>query len=513
MLKNPQKELLMGLSFTMSLALGALVAFLWLATNWLATNWLAANTAQAQETTEASTPQGESLTLDSTVRKMLKQNGEFLAEKYTQKAGSYGRISAISELFPSVSIRVNSSLTRSYTRGGTPEIPRIPAVLATVAVPEVPAVGNTPAIPAVAVGDVITPAVPLIREVPAIASNLPDSDINITISQPLYSRRFYRVGERFADYKSGKHRLHSRANDFILETVQAYLEVQTAGEQRQYAEKNLKDIRRLFNRVKARARVDPGQRYLLNRAQTRLSLGEEDLSKVRQLVVARRSKLSRLIGGQEFGELEAVGALEGLPESVEDSLALARSRNPSLLAARSDVKSSISATAGAWGSLIPEISLDLNYRKSLAQSPTATSAGGDIEDFSVGIAGSYTFSSGLTPVFDALAEQQRLRAARFLRKDAERRIEEEINNVWVEVAESRRIHAQAVQFLNATEREKNAYRRQFSAGQRNLLDLLNIQNEFFSAQQRELNARVGKEVARYRILATIGDLVQRFGGI
>ena len=455
MLKNPQKELLMGLSFTMSLALGALVAFLWLATN----------TAQAQETTEASTPQGESLTLDSTVRKMLKQNGEFLAEKYTQKAGSYGRISALSELFPSVSLRASSGLIhRSYKQGGT-------------------------------------------------TSNIPDTDINVTVSQPLYSRRFYRVGERFADYKSGKHRLHSRANDFILETVQAYLEVQTAGEQRQYAEKNLKDIRRLFNRVKARARVDPGQRYLLNRAQTRLSLGEEDLSKVRQLVVARRSKLSRLIGGQDFGKLEAVGALEGLPESVEDSLALARSRNPSLLAARSDVKSSISATAGAWGTLIPEISLDLNYRKSIAQSPTATSAGGDIDDFSVGIAGSYTFSSGLTPVFDALAEQQRLRAARFLRKDAERRIEEEINNVWVEVAESRRIHAQAVQFLKATEREKNAYRRQFSAGQRNLLDLLNIQNEFFSAQQRELNARVGKEVARYRILATIGDLVQRFGGI
>ena len=495
MLKNPQKELLMGLSFTMSLALGALAAFL----------WLAVNTAQAQETTEASTSQGESLTLDSTVRRMLKQNGEFLAEKYTQKAGSYGRISALSELFPSVSIRLNNSLTRSYTRGGTPEIPRIPAVLATEA--------DVTAGRAAAVDDVITPAVPLIREVPAIASNLPDSDINITISQPLYSRRFYRVGERFADYKSGKHRLHSRANDFILETVQAYLEVQTAGEQRQYAEKNLKDIRRLFNRVKARARVDPGQRYLLNRAQTRLSLGEEDLSKVRQLEVARRSKLSRLIGGQEFGKLEAVTELEGLPESVEDSLALARSRNPNLLAARSDVKSSISATAGAWGTLIPEISLDVNYRKSLAQSPTNTSAGGDIDDFSVGIAGSYTFSSGLTPVFDALAEQQRLRAARFLRKDAERRIEEEINNVWVEVAESRRIHAQAVQFLKATEREKNAYRRQFSAGQRNLLDLLNIQNEFFAAQQRELNARVGKEVARYRILATIGDLVQRFGGI
>ena len=439
--------------------------------------WLTASSVQAQEQGETSTdetPTGETLTLDSTVRKMLKQNGEFLAAKFRQKADNFGRISAISELFPSVNIRASSGLIlRDYTLIPTPT----------------PDDGNS-------ANDLTT------------KTGKPDTDINITVSQPLYSRRFYRVGERFADHKSSRYRLHARANEFVLETIEAYLEVQTAGEQRQYAEKNLQDIRRLFNRVKARARVDPGQRYLLNRAQTRLSLGEEDLSKARQLEAARRSKLARLIG-QDFGTLEAVPEPSELPESVESSLVLARAKNPNLLAARADVKSSVSAAAGAWGALLPEISLDFNYRKSLNQSGST----GDIEDISVGIGGSYQFSSGLTPVFDAIAEQQRLRASRFLRKDAERRIEEEINNLWVEVAESKRIHAQAVQFLKATEREKNAYRRQFRAGQRNLLDLLNIQNEFFAAQQRELGARVTKGVAQYKILAAIGDLVKQFGGI
>ena len=434
--------------------------------------WLTASSVQAQEQGETptdETPTGETLTLDSTVRKMLKQNGEFLAVKFQQKADNFGRISAISELFPSVNIRASSGLIhREYTLTTIEDGTETKA-------------------------DPFTDA---------------DTDINITVSQPLYSRRFYRVGERFADHKSSKYRLHARANEFVLETIEAYLEVQTAGEQRQYAEKNLQDIRRLFNRVKARARVDPGQRYLLNRAQTRLSLGEEDLSKARQLEVARRSKLARLIG-QDFGTLEAVPEPSELPESVESSLVLARAKNPNLLAARADVKSSVSAAAGAWGALLPEISLDFNYRKSLNQSGST----GDVEDISVGIGGSYQFSSGLTPVFDAIAEQQRLRASRFLRKDAERRIEEEINNLWVEVAESKRIHAQAVQFLKATEREKSAYRRQFRAGQRNLLDLLNIQNEFFAAQQRELGARVTKGVAQYKILAAIGDLVKQFGGI
>ena len=436
-------------------ALGLLAAGLYLASP------LFQAQSQAQESTPKVTSPEETLTLDSTVRKMLKQNGEFLSEKFQQKADEFGRISAISELLPSVNVRVGSGfIHRSYSlNSGDPR-------------------------------------------------DEPDIEYNITVSQPLYSRRFYRVGERFADYKSGKYRLQASANNYILETVQAYLEVQTSAELLRYAEKNLEDIRRLFNRVKARARVDPGQRYLLNRAQTRLSLGEEDLSKVRQLEAARRSKLSRLIG-QGFGQLEAVPKLEGLPENAEESLVRARRKNPDLLAAKAEVKSNVSATAGAWGALLPEISLDINYRKSINE----TGEIGDIEDLSIGIGGSYTFSSGLTPIFDAIAEQQRLRAARFLRSDAERRLEEEIKNVWVDISESRRIHAQALQFLKATEREKNAYRRQFSAGQRNLLDLLNIQNEFFAAQQREINARVSKEVARYSIFATMGDLVDRFGGI
>ncbi len=437
--------------------------------------------AHAQEVEE-----GENLTLDSTIRKMLLQNGEFLAEKAGQKENNFGRISAIAGLLPTATIRGGYNFINEYK-------------------------ATTP----VAGGGGITDCDELASGF--IPSGSSDNiakcdnfgyDFTVTVSQPLYSRRFYDVAERFSAHSSARHRLQVSASNFILETIQAYLEVQTATEQRQYAERNLEDIRKLFRRVKARAQVDPGQRYLLNRAQTRLSLGEEDLSKTRQLEVARRSRLTRLIG-QSFGSLAEAPVLEGLPESVEDSLERARARNPSLLAARSDVRRGVRASAGAWGSLIPEINLNYNYSNAKNQSGFNRT----IEEHSVSVGGVYEFSTGFTQVFDALGERQRLKAARYLRLDAEHRIEEDVNNAWVEISESRRIHAQALQFLKATEREKNAYQRQFSAGQRNLLDLLNIQNEFFAAQQRELSSRVAKEVSRYKMLATVGELVERFGSL
>ena len=435
--------------------------------------------AHAQEVEE-----GENLTLDSTIRKMLLQNGEFLAEKAGQKENNFGRISAIAGLLPTATIRGGYNLINEY-ESTTPG-----------------RVGGG------GVSDCDGSFTPTTSSDSVNKCDDFGYDVNVTVSQPLYSRRFYDVAERFSAHSSARHRLQVSASNFILETIQSYLEVQTATEQRQYAERNLEDIRKLFRRVKARARVDPGQRYLLNRAQTRLSLGEEDLSKTRQLEVARRSRLTRLIG-QSFGSLAEAPVLEGLPESVEDSLERARARNPSLLAARSDVRRGVRASAGAWGSLIPEISLNYNYSNAKNQSGFNRT----IEEHSVSVGGVYEFSTGFTQVFDALGERQRLKAARYLRLDAEHRIEEDVNNAWVEISESRRIHAQALQFLKATEREKNAYQRQFSAGQRNLLDLLNIQNEFFAAQQRELSSRVAKEVSRYRMLATVGELVGRFGGL
>ena len=446
-------------------------------------------TAGVTQGVTAGVTEGENLTLEATIHKMLLQNGEFLAEKAGQKENNFGRISAIAGLLPTATIRGGYNFINNY-KSTTPNTTAGSSGNTTDC-----SDGNP------------NPNTDGSSDRIATCSDF-GYDVNVTVSQPLYSRRFYDVAERFSAHNSARHRLHASANNFILETIRAYLEVQTAIEQRKYAEKNLEDTRRLFRRVSARARVDPGQRYLLNRAQTRLSLGEEDLSKTRQLEAARRSRLARLIG-QSFGSLEVVPELEGLPGSVEDSLALARESNPSLLAARSDVKRSVRASAGAWGSLIPEVNLNYNYRNARNQSGFNRT----IEEHSVSIGGVYEFSSGFTRVFDALGERQRLKAARHLRMDAEHRIEEDVNNAWVEISESRRIHGQALQFLKATEREKNAYQRQFSAGQRNLLDLLNIQNEFFAAQQRELNSRVAKEVARYRMLATVGELVERFGGL
>jgi outer membrane protein, adhesin transport system len=63
----------------------------------------------------------------------------------------------------------------------------------------------------------------------------------------------------------------------------------------------------------------------------------------------------------------------------------------------------------------------------------------------------------------------------------------------------------------AIEKARNAYRRQFDIGQRSLLDLLNAENELYTAQRAYANARHDLDIARLRTQAAMGELLPSLG--
>jgi len=55
---------------------------------------------------------------------------------------------------------------------------------------------------------------------------------------------------------------------------------------------------------------------------------------------------------------------------------------------------------------------------------------------------------------------------------------------------------------------QDAYQQQFSLGQRNLLDLLDTENELFQARKDYLDANFDELIARYRLLNVTGQLLE-----
>ena len=54
---------------------------------------------------------------------------------------------------------------------------------------------------------------------------------------------------------------------------------------------------------------------------------------------------------------------------------------------------------------------------------------------------------------------------------------------------------------------REAYQQQFSLGQRTLLDLLDSENELFTANRRYTEIRYTEEFSRYRVLSAMGELL------
>jgi outer membrane protein, adhesin transport system len=75
-------------------------------------------------------------------------------------------------------------------------------------------------------------------------------------------------------------------------------------------------------------------------------------------------------------------------------------------------------------------------------------------------------------------------------------------------AEQLRMYERNVQAL---ERARDAYRQQFDIGQRSLLDLLNTENELYTAKRARVNAEHDMLIAQARVLAAAQQLTTRLG--
>lgn len=67
----------------------------------------------------------------------------------------------------------------------------------------------------------------------------------------------------------------------------------------------------------------------------------------------------------------------------------------------------------------------------------------------------------------------------------------------------------AREYADYTQRVREAYQQQFGLGQRTLLDLLDSDNELFTANRRYVEVRYTEEFAMYRVFAAMGGLLQR----
>jgi adhesin transport system outer membrane protein len=98
-----------------------------------------------------------------------------------------------------------------------------------------------------------------------------------------------------------------------------------------------------------------------------------------------------------------------------------------------------------------------------------------------------------------------------IRNNALRQLNEELGLAWNAYNNATAQVPIAQQYVDRATSVRTSYQQQFSLGERTLLDLLDSENELFTAQQRLVQLQSLKTYTQYRIQADIGTLLKSQG--
>ncbi len=289
-----------------------------------------------------------------------------------------------------------------------------------------------------------------------------------------------------------------------LEVTEAYAELVRLRQRMELSDALIQEIESLRESVKKRVeagRVSPAD----------LDQIQSDLIRIRY----QQSQLRGQLGGSEYrfrqltGQpaanlsspwLEAPENARGLAQLQE----LLESENPRLRAGLQRVAARDAEVSAARGLYWPSLDLELNRRLYANISPAAVSDTERSSQISLNLEiplGGKNFAR-----VDETVERRK--AAQAALDSLQIKLSSDLGALHQELAQARSIQPELIERVETTSRVYHAYRLQFDAGKRSLLDVATTQNERFSALGDVIDNRNLQLVDQARLLGMVGKLRQ-----
>lgn len=332
------------------------------------------------------------------------------------------------------------------------------------------------------------------------------SEGRLAVTQRLFTgfQTTHEVERQKARVASAASRVYDNAENIGLDAVGAYLEVIRQRELYALSKQNVNFHKEILAKLEQRLAGGVGTRADVSQTRARLARGEATLADTANSLGDAEAFYTRVIG-QFPGELTRPEfPVSALPQSIDAAVQMAHHNNPKVRTAEYDVKVSGEEAAGTNAPFYPQINLVADTGYSEDQSARDTYG----RDSRILVRGSLNlFRGGI----DRAARQeavQRMHQAREDRSRIANEQKEEARRSWFAYQAS----AQRVQQLEAAVQDlkstREAYEQQFNVGQRSLLDLLDAENELFTARGQLLSADLNQLRAGYRMLAADGLLLK-----
>lgn len=298
--------------------------------------------------------------------------------------------------------------------------------------------------------------------------------------------------------------VYSAAENTSLDAVDAYLNVLKRQKLVELAQTNLEAHQRTHDQILLRAERGVGRKADMEQSLGRLALAEANLMSEESNLRDAETAYIRVVGMPPSSLSKPDSPISQLPATVDEAIAMGLENHPTLILANYDVESAQAQHATAKAPFYPDLHLEVGTR---ADHDIDGQRGMD-KDITAMLRLRYNLYNGGKDSARREETAYLINQAAEIRNNTHRQVEESVRlswNAWQTLKSQLPAREQHVQ---SSEKARDAYRQQFSLGQRTLLDLLDSENEVFRARSALVNTQYDEMFSMYRILNSMGMLLQ-----
>ena len=311
-----------------------------------------------------------------------------------------------------------------------------------------------------------------------------------------------------AQVDSAGHAVSSTAQYTALNAINAYLSVLKNTQLLELSKQNLEAHEKIFSQIKSRSEKGVGRGADLDQTIGRLALANANVIADASKLQDARVNYQRVVGTLPDNKLSLPAAVDsGLPKSIDEAESEAKKNHPVLKSAESDIQSILAEQRGTRSSFYPSVDLVLSG----GWNENIDGVEEENNDYSAMLQLRYNLFNGGRDSAKKKQAGHVLNQSKEIRSQMHREVLENLNVAWNTYKAIDRQLVYLKQHQDASVKTREAYRKQFSIGQRTLLDLLDTENEIFSANRALAEANYDSMLSQYRVFSGMGKLVEEIG--
>ena len=339
---------------------------------------------------------------------------------------------------------------------------------------------------------------------PIVEASAPDSGSGSTVlrvEQPLWTWGKIGAGIEAAGFRAqgASYAVSEARRDVALRVVNAWTEVQRQQARKTSADDGVKAHENLLGLMQRRVSQEISPKVDEDFARSRLLLARNDRTSIQQALNAALSQLSLLVGNTVEA---AVGDLQEKtkPQTLESAVELALASSPTMKRLEQETQAAGQDAKARKSAALPQMSVRLE--RFMGSRPT-----GIIDDNRISIVLSAQPGAGLSSrssVDAAIARQEALERARDV---AQLELTQQVKADWEELVGGRARLANAREAASMASQVFDSYTRQFAAGRKTWIDVLNAIREVTQTEYGIADARAQIAAAAKRIEVLSGKTI------